>query len=52
MLSVLVWAPIDTAFSIHFGVRMEALFNLGAVVEIVLPLIATYRSFFPRSGSV
>ncbi|MCK5689062.1 hypothetical protein KAI87_07325 [Myxococcota bacterium] len=48
--SLLMWAPLDSAFSIYFGVYTEALFNIGAVTGYAIPLIATYRDFFPKAA--
>ena len=45
-----MWAPLDSAFSIYFGVYTEALFNIGAVTGYAIPLIATYRDFFPKAA--
>jgi len=50
LISILIWAPLDSAFSIYFGVYIEALFNLFAVTLFLIPLIATYGSFFPKEA--
>lgn len=38
IVSLLIWAPLDSAFSIHFGIYKEAVFNLGAVLGYAIPL--------------
>jgi len=48
IISILVWASMDSAFSLYFGIHTEVLFNLGAVAGFAIPLIATYRDFFPE----
>jgi hypothetical protein len=48
IISLLVWAPLDSAFSIHFGIHIEAVFNFVAITFYAIPLIATYRDFFPK----
>ncbi len=45
---MLAWAPLDSAFSIYFGIYTEAIFNLGAVLGYAIPLIATYKDFFGK----
>ncbi|MFH1981878.1 MAG: hypothetical protein ABIL58_08535 [Pseudomonadota bacterium] len=49
-LSLLVWAPLATVFSIRFGIYIEAGFNLAAAAGYAVPLAKTYRAFF--SGRV
>ena len=52
IISLLVWAPLDSAFSIYFGIYVEAFFNIGAVALYAIPLIATFRDFFPKSTAM
>ena len=51
-LSILVWAILDSAFSVCFGIHIEVLFNLGALAGYAVPLIATFRDFFPKPVGV
>ena len=51
ILSLLIWAPLDTGFSLYFGIHTEALFNLGAVAGFAIPLVAVHRDFFPKPGN-
>ena len=48
IISLQVWAPLDSAFSIYYGVHIEAVFNLCAVTGYAIPLIAMRRDFFPK----
>jgi len=52
IISLLAWAPLDSAFSLYFGIYTEVLFNFGAVVGFAIPLIATFRDFFPKPADV
>jgi len=45
---MLAWAPLDSAFSIYFGIYIEAIFNLGAFLGYAIALIATYKDFFGK----
>jgi hypothetical protein len=45
---MLAWAPLDSAFSIYFGIYTEAIFNFAAVLGYAIPLIATYKDFFGK----
>ena len=49
IFSILVWALLDSVFSVHFRIHIEALFNLGAVAGFAVPLTATFRDFFPKT---
>ena len=48
--SLAVWAPLDSAMSIFYGIGVEALFKLGAALGFAIPLAATFRDFFPRNA--
>ena len=48
IISMLAWAPLDSAFSIYFGIYTEAIFNFAAVLGYAIPLIATYKDFFGK----
>lgn len=41
-----IWFPLDTALSLYWGAWPNAVFNLGALAAVAIPLIGTYRAFF------
>lgn len=41
-LSLLAWFPVDTGLSLAHGVGVNALFNLGALAMVGIPLVATW----------
>ncbi len=38
-LALLVWCVLDSAISVHFGLRLHVYLNLAATLSIALPLI-------------
>ncbi len=49
-VSVLIWFEGDSYVSIVTGFPLHALANVGFLVLMVLPLIATYRQFHPKDN--
>ncbi|MFV8751023.1 hypothetical protein ACNOYE_10800 [Nannocystaceae bacterium ST9] len=43
VVSLIAWAPVDTAISLAHGVTVNAAFNLIGVVMLAIPLAATWR---------
>jgi hypothetical protein len=39
----------NSAFSLYFGINFEVFFNFAALSGFAIPLIATYRDFFPKT---
>jgi hypothetical protein len=52
LASIAAWFPVDTFISWRHGVWVNVLFNLGALVMLLLPLAATWPAFFkPKAGA-
>ena len=51
-VSVAVWFVLDSAASIALGFWQNAVSNLGFAILVEIPLLATYRTFFPASTPV
>ena len=49
LISLLSWVSLDSAFSLYFGINFEVFFNFAALSGFAIPLIATYRDFFPKT---
>ncbi len=52
LTSLLSWVSLDSAFSLYFGINIEVLFNFVSLFGFAIPLIATYRDFFPKPKNV
>jgi len=52
LTSLLSWVSLDSAFSLYFGINIEVLFNLVSLSGFAIPLIATYRNFFPKPKNI
>lgn len=50
LTGLLLWAPFDTALSLHHGVRINAAFNLMPIALMAGPLLATWPAFWARGA--
>ncbi|MCF8287872.1 MAG: hypothetical protein K9I59_07425 [Chlorobium sp.] len=49
--SVILWFALDTSVSLAYGLWQNALLNLIIAELYVIPLVATFRQFFEKSGA-
>lgn len=47
-MSLALWYVIDSGLSVYWGFSMNAVFNTVFAVLFAIPLVATYRDFFPK----
>jgi hypothetical protein len=50
--ALLTWFVVDETFSLYYGVYFNALFNLGLLLAIGLPLIFTRKFFIIQRESI
>jgi hypothetical protein len=50
-MGLAIWFPIDTGVSLLYHVYFNAIGNLGFLALFLLPLLCTYKNFFPSKIS-